>query len=64
MADTVSMALAELVRKAEQNGDVDFLRDGVRVLSRAIRRSKPLVQAALAGARDAFRTRLRTVRRN
>ena len=36
MADTVSMALAELVRKAEQNGDVDFLRDGVRVLTQAL----------------------------
>jgi len=36
MADTVSMALAELVRKAEQNGDVDFLREGVRVLSQAL----------------------------
>jgi IS5 family transposase len=43
--------------------DSSLLVDGVRVLSRAIRRSKPLVQAALAGARDAFRTRLRTVRR-
>src|SRR4051794_5957455 len=36
MADTVSMALAELVRRAEQNGDVDVLRDGVRVLSQAL----------------------------
>src|ERR671921_338629 len=36
MADTVSMALAELVRKAEQAGDVDFLREGVRVLSQAL----------------------------
>ena len=36
MADTVSMALAELVRKAEEHGDVDFLRDGVRVLSQAL----------------------------
>ena len=36
MADTISMALAELVRKAEQNGDVDFLREGVRVLSQAL----------------------------
>src|SRR5437764_7001592 len=36
MADTVSMALAELVRKAEQTGDVDFLREGVRVLSQAL----------------------------
>jgi putative transposase len=36
MADSVSMALAELVRKAEQDGDVDFLREGVRVLSQAL----------------------------
>src|SRR3954453_20435897 len=36
MADTVSMALAELVRKAEQNGDASFLREGVRVLSQAL----------------------------
>ena len=36
MADTVSMALAELVRKAEQQGDADFLREGVRVLSQAL----------------------------
>ena len=36
MADTVSMALAELVRKAEEHGDVDFLREGVRVLSQAL----------------------------
>src|SRR5690349_17315532 len=36
MADTVSMALAELVRKAELDGDVDFLREGVRVLSQAL----------------------------
>ena len=27
MAETVSMALAEMVRKAEEHGDVDFLRD-------------------------------------
>ncbi len=36
MAESVSMALAELVRKAEQQGDVDFLREGVRVLSQAL----------------------------
>jgi hypothetical protein len=36
MAERVSMALAELVRKAEQQGDVDFLREGVRVLSQAL----------------------------
>jgi IS5 family transposase len=43
--------------------DSSLLADGVRVLSRLIRRSKPLVQTALAGVRDAFRTRLRTMRR-
>ena len=36
MGDKVSMALAELVRKAEANGDVDFLKEGVRVLSQAL----------------------------
>jgi hypothetical protein len=36
MADEMSMALEELLRKAELNGDVDFLREGVRVLSQAV----------------------------
>lgn len=36
MADRVSMALAELVRKAERQGDVDFQREGVRVLRQAL----------------------------
>ncbi len=36
MAASVSMALAELVRKAEEQGDVDFLREGVRVLTQAL----------------------------
>ena len=36
MAETVSVVLAELVRKAEQHGDVDVLREGVRVLSRTL----------------------------
>ena len=36
MAETVSMALAELIRKAEEQGDVDFLREGVRVLAQAV----------------------------
>jgi IS5 family transposase len=43
--------------------DSSLLVDGVRVLSRALRRSKPLVGEHLAGVRDAFRTRLRGVRR-
>jgi len=42
--------------------DSSLLTDGVRVLSRLIRRSKPLVQSALAEMRDAFRTRMRTMR--
>ena len=36
MAETVSMALAELIRKAEEQGDVSVLREGVRVLSQAL----------------------------
>jgi len=43
--------------------DSGLLADGVRVLGRLIRRSKPLVQGALAGVPDAFRTRMRTMRR-
>lgn len=43
--------------------DSGLLADGVRVLSRIIRRSKPLVQEQLGGVRDAFRSRLRTMRR-
>ena len=36
MADTVSMALAELLRKAEAEPDLDTLREGVRVLTQAL----------------------------
>jgi transposase-like protein DUF772 len=43
--------------------DSSLLADGVRVLSRVIRRRKPLVGEPLAGVRDAFRSRLRTMRR-
>ncbi|MGH3266713.1 MAG: transposase, partial [Trebonia sp.] len=43
--------------------DSSLLVDGVRVLSRTLRRSKPLVAEQLAGVRDAFRTRLRSARR-
>jgi IS5 family transposase len=43
--------------------DSSLLVDGVRVLSRVIRRSKPLVGEHLAGMRDAFRTRLHSMRR-
>ena len=40
MADELSMALEALLRKAELQGDVDFLREGVRVLSQALRELK------------------------
>jgi transposase, IS5 family len=43
--------------------DSGLLADGVRVLSRIMRRSKPLVQEQLGGVRDAFRSRIRTMRR-
>lgn len=43
--------------------DSSLLVDGVRVLSRLIRRCRPLVQDQLGGVRDAFRTRLRSARR-
>jgi putative transposase len=66
MADTVSMALAELVRKAEQQGDVDFLREGVRVLSQALMEVEVSQQlgaeryertAERAGQRNGYRER-------
>lgn len=43
--------------------DSGLLGDGVRVLTRLIKRAQPLVGAALAGTRDAFRDRTRTMRR-
>jgi len=43
--------------------DSGLLGDGVRVLTRLIKRAKPLVGAALTGVRDAFRDRTRTMRR-
>ena len=43
--------------------DSGLLVDGVRVLTRLIRQARPLVHERLAGVREAFRSRLRTVRR-
>src|SRR5918998_1171630 len=43
--------------------DSGLLADGVRMLGRAVRRARPLAGAALAGVRDAFRTRTRSARR-
>src|SRR5690348_18105368 len=36
MASEISMALDELVRKAQLSDDVDFLREGVRALAQAL----------------------------
>ena len=43
--------------------DSGLLTDAVRMLGRVVRRAQPLVGAALAGVRDAFRTRTRSARR-
>jgi IS5 family transposase len=43
--------------------DSSLLADGVRLLGRLVRRAKPVVGEALAGVRDAFRTRTRSARR-
>jgi len=66
MADSVSMAVAELLRKAEQAGDVDFLREGVRVLTQALMEIEISQQlgaerhersAARVGQRNGYRER-------
>ena len=36
MADELRMALTDLLRKAEMTGDVDFLKDGVRILGQTL----------------------------
>src|SRR5918912_803835 len=36
LADELRMALAELLRKAELDGDTDFLREGVRLLAQQL----------------------------
>src|ERR687895_89252 len=43
--------------------DSGLLADAVRMLGRVVRRARPLVGGALAGVRDAFRTRTRSARR-
>jgi IS5 family transposase len=43
--------------------DSSLLADGVRMLGRLVRRSRPVVAERLAGVRDAFRTRTRSARR-
>jgi len=61
MADDLRMALLELLRKAELEGDADFLRDGVRVLSHAL---MELEVSQHLGAERHERTPGRTGQRN
>jgi transposase-like protein len=61
MADELSMALEELVRKAHLAQDVDFLREGVRVLSEAV---MDLEVTQHVGAKRHERTSERTGQRN
>jgi transposase-like protein len=66
MADDLRMALTNLLRKAEMAGDVDFLRDGVRILgqtlmdlevSQHLRAEKNERTPERAGHRNGYRTR-------
>jgi putative transposase len=61
MADELRMALTELLRKAEVDGDADFLRDGVRALSEAL---MELEVTRHVGAERHARTVERTGQRN
>lgn len=61
MADEYRMALTELLRKAQMEGDVDFLREGVRVLGQAV---MDLEVSQQLGAERYERTPERTGQRN
>jgi transposase-like protein len=61
MADEMRMALEALLRKAEEHGDVDFLREGARVLSEAL---MELEVSRHVGAERHERTPERTGQRN
>ena len=61
MADTASMALEELLRKAQLSEDVDFLRESVRVMAQALMEVEVTQQV---GARRYERTSERTGERN
>jgi putative transposase len=61
MADEWSMALGELLRKAELEQDTDFLREGVRVLAQAL---MELELSQQLGAERHERTLTRTGQRN
>lgn len=61
MADETSMALDELLRKAQVSEDVDFLRDGVRALAQALMEAEV---SQHVGAKRYERTSERTGERN
>jgi len=61
MADELRMALADVLRKAQLDRDVDFLKDGVRVLSQAL---MELEVSQHVGAEKHERTSERTGQRN
>jgi putative transposase len=61
MADTASMALDELLRKAQMSNDVDFLREGVRALAQALMEAEVAQQV---GAGRYERSTARTGERN
>jgi putative transposase len=61
MADDLSMALRELLRKAQVEENVDFLREGVRTLTQAL---MELEMTQQLGAQRYERTRERTGQRN
>src|SRR5215471_17746001 len=61
MADTASMALDELLRKAQLSDDVDFLREGVRTLAQALMEAE-VTQVLGAGRYE--RTAVRRGERN
>jgi len=61
MTDDFRMALEELLRKAQMDGDVDFLRDGVQTLAQAMMELEVTQQV---GAEPYERTATRTGQRN
>lgn len=61
MADDFRMALEELLRKAQREGDVDFLREGVQILAQAV---MDLEVTQHVGAEPYERTTTRTGQRN
>lgn len=61
MTDTLSIGLTKLLRKAELDGNVDFLREGVRAFSEAL---MELEVTAHVGAERHARTPERTGQRN